>query len=96
LQQTPFVDACSGLRATLARQAHRMQAAESARQDACATGATQECSELSREAQSEASFYRALQEKLRQCELAHPYGGYGFGSYSQGMTDPQRIDLGRR
>lgn len=97
LQQTPFLDACSGLRVTLAQQAQRMQAAESARRDACATGATQECSELTNKAQSEASLYRALQERLRQCEpgsfAASPYGGQSFGIYSQGWIDPLRIDL---
>jgi hypothetical protein len=86
-QQTPFLDACSGLRSMLERQTQRMQAADSARQNACATGATQECSELTSKAQSEASLYRALQERLRQCErgpvTANPYGGHTFGSYSR-------------
>jgi hypothetical protein len=97
LQQTPFLADCSGLRATLAQQAQRMQAAESARHDACATGITQECSELTSTAQSEASLYLALQERLRQCErgsfAASPYGGHPFGSYSQGRIDQLRIDF---
>jgi len=93
LQQTLFPDDCSGPRMTLAQQAQRMHAAESARQNACTMGTTQECSELTSKSQSEASLYRALQERLRQCELAHPYGGYAFGSYSQGLIDPLRIDF---
>lgn len=97
LQQTPFLDPCTGLRGTLALQAQRMQAAESARYDACAAGITQECSELTSKAQSEASLYRALQERLRQCErgslAASPYGGHWFGSYSEGRIDQPRIDF---
>lgn len=67
LQQTNFLDECSGERAALDVQAMRMQAAESARQSACTVSTTQECTEATNRAQSESSLYRSLQEKYQQC-----------------------------
>lgn len=81
LQHTRFLDSCSGLLAALQRQRQRMQAAESERRSACATGVTQECSELTSEAQSEASLYRALLDRYRQCQGSLS-GPYTFGSHA--------------
>jgi len=94
LLQTRFLDDCSGLRLALDQQAQRMQAADSGQRGACSQGATQECSELTGKAQSEASLYRSLQERYRQCQLrsysAFPYGSFGYGSpWVEWLFDPQ-------
>jgi hypothetical protein len=73
LQQTRFLDDCSGLRMALERQAQRMQVAEQDRQSACTAGA-QECADLTGKAQSETSFYRELQAKYAQCRQRSPSG----------------------
>lgn len=67
LAHTPFLDNCSGLQMALEQQAARMQTAEAARQSACASGASQECSGLTTRYQSEASLYEAFQERYQQC-----------------------------
>jgi guanyl-specific ribonuclease Sa len=96
LRQTYFLDSCISQRTALAQQAKRMRAAEVARQTACASGATEECSQATGEAQSEARLYAVLQEKLRQCEersrIAYSNGGYTFGNYAQGLFDLQGMD----
>jgi uncharacterized protein involved in exopolysaccharide biosynthesis len=53
----------------LNRQAQRIQEAEAERQRSCANSATQECSDMTSKAQSEASLYQSLQERYRQCLL---------------------------
>jgi hypothetical protein len=89
LLQTRFVDDCSGLRFAMERQAQRMQAAESAQQSACASAATQECSDLTNTSLSETSLYRALQSRYRQCRqsiTAYPFGGTAVWSYASGLS----------
>ena len=66
-QQTNAVDDCSGLRAVMERQARRMQVAEAARQSACSSVFTQQCTDLAGKAESEANLYGALQQKFNQC-----------------------------
>jgi len=80
LLQTRFLDDCNGLRLALDQQAQRMQAADSAQQAACLPGATQDCSEWTGKAQSEASLYRSLQERYRQCQL-RSYDAFSYGRY---------------
>jgi hypothetical protein len=89
LLQTRFVDDCSRLRLAMERQAQRMQAAESAQQSACASAATQECSDLTNTSLSETSLYRALQSRYRQCRqsiTAYPFGGTAVWSYASGLS----------
>jgi hypothetical protein len=66
-RQTNIVEDCSGLRAAMERQALRMQAAEAARQNACSSIFTEQCTDLAGKAQSEVSLYGALQQKFNQC-----------------------------
>jgi hypothetical protein len=80
--QTHFLDDCSGLRAAMERQARRMQAAAAARQNACSGAFTQECADLTNTAQSEASLYQALQQKLSQCQAR----SRGPQAYRNGLT----------
>jgi hypothetical protein len=75
------------------RQAQRIQAAESARTEACSKGATAECSEFSRQAQREAETYRRFKDQYRGCLQRPSYdyrvGGYHSGSYSgRPLFDP--------
>src|SRR5208282_3102602 len=67
LAHTPFLDNCSGLETALQQQAARMQTAEAARQTACASGGSQECSDMTTRSRSEASLYQAFQERYQQC-----------------------------
>jgi hypothetical protein len=66
-QQTNAVDDCSGLRAVMERQARRMQVAEAARQNACSSIFTLQCTDLAGKAESEVNLYGALQQKFNQC-----------------------------
>jgi hypothetical protein len=65
--QINAVEDCSGLRAAMERQARRMEAAEAARQNACSSVFTEQCTDLAGQAQSEVSLYGALQQKFNQC-----------------------------
>jgi hypothetical protein len=49
------------------QQAQRMNAAESIRQDACASGSFAQCSSAGISWQSEQNLYQSLQERYRQC-----------------------------
>jgi hypothetical protein len=77
--QTNFLDDCSGLRAAMERQRQRFQAAAATRQNACSFGATQECTDLATQADSEANLYGVLQQKLNQC-LARSRGRQANGN----------------
>ena len=85
----PLLDDCSGLRLMMERQAQRMQAAEAARQSACSTD-PQQCSAASGSADSEASFYRELQNRYQACQrrspTAFPFSGFGERGYSAGLS----------
>ena len=89
LQQTPFLDDCSGPRRMMEQQAQRMQAAEAARQSACSNAARQDCSDLTGAAQSEGNLYRTLQDRYRMCRQrslgAFPFAAFGFSGYSAGL-----------
>jgi len=98
LLHTRFLDDCSGLRAALQQQAQRMQQAELERQNACAAGATQTCTDLTTAAQSESGLYRTLQDRYRMCTqrsmTTYPSGGYGNRGYSGGAAfEPRRMEL---
>ena len=90
LLQTQFLDSCNSLRMTMQRQQQRMQAAESARQSACAAGSSQICMDSTSSAQSESALYRTLQERYQRCmqrSASYPFarlGGFGYGGYSAG------------
>ena len=84
------LDNCAGLRFSLQRQAQRMRAAEGERQNACSTGGSQECSDLTSTAQSEASLYRNLQERYRMCQQRSP-SGYSYGGYGHWNDSPNRL-----
>ena len=102
LRHTRFVDDCRGLRSALENQARRMQQAQATRDASCSASAIgQECSDFSATSQSEASLYRALQDRFRQCQqrslTSSPYGEYSFGSYSPGLAvDSLGIDVDYR
>jgi hypothetical protein len=96
--QNRYLDDCAGLRFALQQQARRMQAAESEQQSACSTGRSQECSDLTSTAQSEASLYRSLQDRYRMCQqrspAAYSFGGYGRWNYSSELLfDGLEMDL---
>jgi hypothetical protein len=77
------------------RQEQRMQAAESQQQSACAAGSSQVCLDSMSAAQSEAVFYRTLQERYQRCMRqslgTYPFASFGFGfghgfsGYSSGV-----------
>ena len=98
LLQADFLDDCSGLRAALARQEQRAQAADSSRQSACAAATSQDCSKMTRDAQSEADLYRTLQNKYRVCRqqshAANPFSTLGSWRDSQRLrSDPLGLEL---
>lgn len=66
---THYLDNCIGLRMALDRQAQRVQAAESARQSACANGPAQECSSATSTWQSEESLRQNLLRQYQKCRL---------------------------
>jgi hypothetical protein len=91
LTQTPFLDSCAGLRATMEQQARRIEEAETSRASACGGGLTALCSDLTARAQSEESLYQAFQQRYREC-LGKNFSssrnsGYWFGN-SAGPFDP--------
>ena len=103
LAGTNFLDNCSGLRLAMEHQAQRMQAAQASQQQACADSTqvapTQECSALSRTAQSEASLYRSWQERYNRCQqgsrTAYPFRVSGIQTlrYSRGeLIEPMAME----
>jgi len=97
LQRNNYDD-CLGLRTALEQQAARLQSAESAERNACANGLGEECSAMSSTAQSEASLYRELENRYRQCRqrsfTAFPYRGLTVGGYSgDWLFDPLSVDI---
>ncbi len=66
LLQTQFLDNCSGLHMALERQQHRMEAAESIRNNACAA-VSPDCASATTAWQSEESLYRSLAARYLQC-----------------------------
>jgi len=90
LLQTQFLDSCNSLRMAMQRQQQRMRVAESQQQNACAAGSTQSCLDSTSAAQSEAGFYRTLQERYQRCmqrSVSYPFAGlvgFGYGGYSAG------------
>lgn len=96
LQQTRFLDDCSGLRMAMQRQERSMRTAEATQQSACAAGPGQECSDLTNSAQSESRLYQELQRRYQMCRqrslTAYPAGGYG--GYPSGPSwNPLGVDL---
>jgi len=98
LLQLHFADDCGALRMSMERQQRSMQLAESAQQNACSSGARQECSDATSAAQSEGSRYYDLEQRYQMCRRRSPTGfpfRGGFGGYSAGLlSDPLRMDLG--
>lgn len=88
LLQANFLDDCNGLRAALARQEQRAQAAESARQSACAAGTSQDCSNTMRDAQSESDLYRTLQKKYQRCGQLEIFAGLAIRPFRLGIGSP--------
>jgi hypothetical protein len=91
------MDDCSALRASLDRQARRMQETESAQQSRCSTDTAQECADLTTTAQSESNLYRTLQERYRQCRQGtwRNYSSTGQAGMSSPLPllDPLQMDL---
>jgi hypothetical protein len=77
-------------------QAQRMQAAEGARQAACANAVSQDCSGLTTAAQSEGSLYRTLQDRYRRCQQrslsGYSFIGFGASGYSAGLLFDSMFD----
>ena len=99
--QIQFADDCGALRMAMERQERSMQESETAQQNACSSGARQECSDATSVAQSEGSRYRDLQQRYEICRRRSPTGfpfrgtSFGFGAYSAGLlSDPLQMDLG--
>jgi hypothetical protein len=67
LNDVQFMDPCSGLLMSVRQQEHRIQAADSARQGACAKGGSQECTDRTTNYQSETSLYQAFQTRYQAC-----------------------------
>ena len=82
---------------TMLQQAQRTQSAESERQNSCAAGQTQSCTDLTNAAQSESGLYRTLQERYRMCMQGSMAGypfGFGFRGYSAGLSfEPMHMEL---
>ena len=64
----PVLDSCFAQRSALERQIQRVQAAESIRQNACASGAGQECSQATSTWQSEENLRQSLLARYQQCQ----------------------------
>lgn len=89
LLQTQFLGDCTGERMAMENQAKRVQAAEAARQSACAKSVSQDCSDLSGEAQNESSLYRSLRDRYNRCRqrsVARPFSGLGVRTYPSGIS----------
>lgn len=78
-----FLDNCEGYRMAMQQQAERVRNAETTRQNACGSGATQSCMDANNALQSEQSLYQQFAARYQQCRVrlpnAHSYGGLGFG-----------------
>lgn len=93
--ETHYLDDCSALRTMVERQAHRMQAAESIRQSACAAAGSSECSEATASWQSEQNLYRSLQQRYQQCRVQSGHtlsGNYSTQGHGLNLFDPLRFD----
>jgi len=95
---TNFVDDCGGYRMAMEQQARIIDTAESARQNACASGSGEQCLEATNEWQSEKNLYRELQNRYQQCQMrsrnAFPFDGHSFFAYGSGLRfDPLRVEL---
>jgi hypothetical protein len=82
----------------LEQQARRRDAAESARQSACANAVSQECTAATNALQSEDNLYKKLQERYRQCQMgiaaAYPFGRQTTYRYGSGVVfDPLTIGV---
>jgi hypothetical protein len=89
--QTNMLADCSAIRMLMERQAQRMQAAESIRQNACSAGATQACSDATAAWQSEASFYSSLRARYLRCQQQNG-GAFPFSSYMSRYPFAGRLD----
>jgi len=101
LAETHFLDDCSSARLSMERQLRLMDAAESARQNACASGPTEMCTGLTSRAESEASLYRTFQDKYRQCRqrsgLPYSFNEHALPNYFQSLSfDPLNVDTTSR
>jgi hypothetical protein len=90
LLQTWYQDECEGLRMMMERQAQRMHAAQLDRQITCSLGPWQQCSNLTSSAESEAGFFRELQNRYLACQRRSPatlhYNGFRLPGYSAGVS----------
>jgi hypothetical protein len=91
---THFLNMCSRERAALEQQMKRLQAAASKRDDACANGSTQECSEATALWQSEMDLWRNLLAQYQRCQTnLNANRGYYSPAYdSIGWFDSLRFD----
>jgi hypothetical protein len=87
---TNILDSCLRERAELARQVKRVQAAESTRQNACANGLAQECSQATSTWQSEENLRRNLLARYQQCQTQST--SYHRGAYPFGYDSPLWFD----
>jgi len=67
LNQTRFLDDCSGPRMASERQAVILREAEETRRSACVTGTTEQCANAAAVWQSEMNLYQQLQEAYQSC-----------------------------
>jgi hypothetical protein len=79
LLQVSFVDDCAGPRMAMAQQARRVREAAAARESQCGDIFSQQCVDLTSNAQRESSFYQVLQDKYKQCQV-RSRGSASFGS----------------
>ncbi len=85
VQGSVFVDNCLSLRAALQRQGERVQAAASARQNACSFGSAQDCADANIAWQNEENLRQDLMARYRQCQM-QSVSSYS-GPYDQSLSD---------
>lgn len=94
---TPAYDLCGALLRESQRQGERMQAAQTAEQNACSQGQSQTCSEATASRQNEESLYQRALDRYRRCRMggsvSHHFTGSGLPDIGGGLSyDPFRLE----
>ena len=75
VQQLHFLDDCTYLRMSMARQQQSMQAAANERQTACVAAQSQACSEATTKLNTEESLYRSFRNQYLRCQSLNMFPG---------------------
>lgn len=97
LASTPAYDLCGALLRESQRQGERMQAAQTAEQNACSQGQSQTCSEATASRQNEESLYRSALDRYRRCRMggaiSYRFTGSGLQDIRGGLSyDPFELE----